>query len=350
MGAQRRCRFARLAQLLQGERAPGLEQPVARLVAALRRRRATCRPARPGDRARPIDRCGSSAADALRRLQREAADEDAEAAEHRLLVGRQQAVAPFERGAQRLVAAQRQARAAGQHAKALVEPRAQAVDAEQRHARRRQLDGQRDAVEPPADVDHAARLCVTEREARLRGASARFEERDGAGLAGRGRAAHRSAPPARRADRPARAWHRSGSWLVASSAQLGRGAQQRQRAPRRRRAGARSCRARAAAALLAPPAPATRAAASAPSVACRARRATVPRRASGSATDASSTSQIPSSKRAAQRVRRRPRPAGLADAAGADDRDQPVRLDQRTQGRQVCGRDRRAAAVRPADC
>ena len=126
---------------------------------------------------------------ALRALEPEAADEDAEPAKDGLLVGRQQAVAPVERGAQRLMAAQGQARAAGEDAKALVEAGAQAFDAEQRHACRGQLDGQGDAVEPPADVDDRRDVLLADREARLRRVSPRFEERDRAGLAGAGDAA-----------------------------------------------------------------------------------------------------------------------------------------------------------------
>ena len=90
--------------------------------------------------------------DVLRQFEREATDEHAEPAEHRLLVRRQQAVAPFERRAQRLVAPQQRARAAGQQVEALVEPRTQPFDAKQPHAGGRQLDRQWYAVEAAADV------------------------------------------------------------------------------------------------------------------------------------------------------------------------------------------------------
>lgn len=91
--------------------------------------------------------------DLLRGRQREAAGERTEAAEDGLLVGRQQPVAPLERGAQCLLPCRRIAAAGGQQAEALVEARAHAFDAEQRHPRRGQLERQRNAVEFAADLD-----------------------------------------------------------------------------------------------------------------------------------------------------------------------------------------------------
>jgi hypothetical protein len=64
------------------------------------------------------------ARDVLRRVEREAACEHAQSAEHSLLVGREQRMAPFERGAQCLVTAQQDPRTAGQQAEAFVQPRA----------------------------------------------------------------------------------------------------------------------------------------------------------------------------------------------------------------------------------
>ena len=66
-------------------------------------------------------------------------------------------VAPFERRAQRLVPAQHDARAAREQVEALVEPRAQPLDAEQRYARGGELDRERNAVEPAADLDDRRR-------------------------------------------------------------------------------------------------------------------------------------------------------------------------------------------------
>ena len=68
--------------------------------------------------------------------------------------------------------ARRVARAAGEQAQALVEPLAHAVDAEQRHARGRQLDRQRDAVERGGRCSITARD-VARRRARSAGRAAR---------------------------------------------------------------------------------------------------------------------------------------------------------------------------------
>jgi hypothetical protein len=58
------------------------------------------------------------------------------------------------------------ARAAAQHIEHLVEPCVQAMDAEQRHACGGQLDGKRDAVQPPADVDDDRHVVVGQPKAR----------------------------------------------------------------------------------------------------------------------------------------------------------------------------------------
>ena len=127
----------------------------------------------------------SSLRDVLRGLQREAAGEDAEPPEHGLLVRRQQAVAPFQRRAQRLMPAQHDARARSEHVEAFVEARAQAFDAEQRHPRRGEFDRERNAVQPPADLDDRRRMRGRQREVRIDRLRARDEEFDGAGRAAR---------------------------------------------------------------------------------------------------------------------------------------------------------------------
>ncbi len=124
----------------------------------------------PGGRAPATRRWSIVARQLLRQFEREAAGEHAEPAEHALLLVRQQAVAPLERGAQRLMAAQLHARAARQHVEALVEALGEPLHAEQRHARRGQLDRQRDAVELAADLDDRRRRCRA--PSRKRGSSA----------------------------------------------------------------------------------------------------------------------------------------------------------------------------------
>ena len=75
-------------------------------------------------------------------LKREAADEDPQPPEEHALALVEQVVTPVNERAQRLLARQHVAPAAGEHAKTLVEPVAQLFDAEHLHACRRQLDRQ----------------------------------------------------------------------------------------------------------------------------------------------------------------------------------------------------------------
>ena len=176
MPAQHRFRFAGRGQLLQRERAGRFEQAIARLALAF------------GDHQRLVDQLREEvehlplidalvARHALREFQPEAAGEDTEAPEHRALFVGQQADAPLQRRAQRLVPAQLHPRHAGQHVEHLVEARLQADDAQQRHAGGGQLDRQRDAVEAPADVDHRLDVVRAEAKARVDRVRARHEQR-----------------------------------------------------------------------------------------------------------------------------------------------------------------------------
>ena len=90
----------------------------------------------------------------------------------------EQIVAPIDERAQRLLPRQDVAAAAGEHAEALVEPLAQLARAEHLDARRGELDGERDAVEPPADVGDDRRVLVGQRETVVGGARPLDEERD----------------------------------------------------------------------------------------------------------------------------------------------------------------------------
>jgi hypothetical protein len=106
----------------------------------------------------------------LGRFHRKAAGEDTEPAEHDPLLLAQQAVAPIERGPERLVAAQRRPRATGQQPEARVELVAHDGEAQGRHARGGELDRERQAVELAADVDGEAEAVVVEAKARIGGA------------------------------------------------------------------------------------------------------------------------------------------------------------------------------------
>ncbi len=91
-------------------------------------------------------------------------------------------MAPFQRRAQRLVSAQHDARTDREHVEALVETRAQAFDAEQRQARGGEFDGERNAVQPPADLDDRRCIRRRQREIRIDSLRACDKEFDGTSL------------------------------------------------------------------------------------------------------------------------------------------------------------------------
>ena len=76
----------------------------------------------------------------------------------------QQVVAPVDQRAQRLLARQRGAAAAGQQPEAVVQPRGDLLRRKHLDARGRQLDRQRDAVQPVADLRDGGRIGVRQRE------------------------------------------------------------------------------------------------------------------------------------------------------------------------------------------
>ena len=181
MTAQHRLRLARFGEPLERVRARRLQHPVARdRIAFGQHQRLVHQRAEMIERRPRID--ALVARDVLRGLQREAAGEHAESPEHGLLVGREQRVAPFERRAQRLMAAQNDARPPVSRLKRSSQARAQALDAEQRQPRGGELDRERNAVEPPADLDHRRQIGRGQREARIDGLRARYEQLDRAGL------------------------------------------------------------------------------------------------------------------------------------------------------------------------
>jgi hypothetical protein len=112
-----------------------------------------------------------------RHLQAEAAAEDAQTSEHPLLRGAQQPMAPVECGAQGLLARRRQPAARGEQAQPVVQPVTQALQPQQRQPRRGQFDGQRDAVQPAADVEHGGQVAGVQSELRLDRAGAVLEQR-----------------------------------------------------------------------------------------------------------------------------------------------------------------------------
>jgi hypothetical protein len=132
-----------------------LEQPVARLVAA-----------RLGLHQRLGDQLEeqlehvvrdhlAAGGDGLGGLEREAAGEDRQPAPERPLGRRQQVVAPPDHRAQRLVPGQGGAAPLGQEAEAVVQASGDLLRGQSGHPRGGQLDRERYAVEPPADLDDA---------------------------------------------------------------------------------------------------------------------------------------------------------------------------------------------------
>ena len=96
------------------------------------------------------------------------------AGEHREPVQRlafgvvEQVVGPVDRVAQRLVPLQRRAAAPGEQLEALIEPRDQILGGQRPHARRGQLDRERDPVEATTELRDRARVAIGEREVALR--------------------------------------------------------------------------------------------------------------------------------------------------------------------------------------
>ena len=148
------------------------------------------------------------------------------------------------------MALERGAAAAREQAEALVEPRHEIVGRQRAHPRRRELDRERDAVEAPAQLRRPrSTFVVGEREVGLRVARAVDEQ------------LHRIRAPRREVASSSAGQPSDGtaticspatprpSRLVASTVTCGhRATRSRRRPRRRRRAGARSCRARSAAA------------------------------------------------------------------------------------------------------
>ena len=156
--------LAGLIELEQRVLARAFQQAVARAVAAIRRHQRALdqRPDLVDHGPLVLPRFAQHGGG---QLEREAADEHAEPPEHRLLGRGQQAVAPVERRHQRLLARRQAAVFAAQQLEALRQPGLQPVQPQQRQARRRQLDGQRDAVQMPAQLDHRVAVVVAQGEA-----------------------------------------------------------------------------------------------------------------------------------------------------------------------------------------
>ncbi len=116
--------------------------------------------------------------DAFHPLQREAVGKDREPSEKAALLRRQQIVTPVDGRAHRLLARKRGAAAAAQDAKPFVQALGEIVDRQHPDARRSQLDGERDAVQSPANLADDGRVAVRKRESAVGGYGALDEEPD----------------------------------------------------------------------------------------------------------------------------------------------------------------------------
>src|SRR5262245_15988634 len=103
--------------------------------------------------------------DGLRPFQRESADEDRESLEHAPLGLSKKPVAPVEQCVQRLVPRKRGAPSLPMQAEALVQEVERCLDAISTHASTDELQRERDAVEPGANVRHQWRIGVMQLEA-----------------------------------------------------------------------------------------------------------------------------------------------------------------------------------------
>jgi len=119
-----------------------------------------------------------AAANGLHGLERAAAYEDGELYEERLLVRPEQAVAPVDRRAKRLLSRRQIARAAGEELEALLQPGEQRPRGEELRPGGGELDREREPVETDADLGNRRRVRVRDREVGLHGLPPLDEERD----------------------------------------------------------------------------------------------------------------------------------------------------------------------------
>ena len=109
-----------------------------------------------------------SRADCRSGLERATAGENRKRLEEPLLARGQQVVAPVDQGGHRLVPRQSAGVSAGEQTEALVEPLGDLARREDLHARGGQLDRQRNAVEPAADLGNIRRVVVASTQSRRR--------------------------------------------------------------------------------------------------------------------------------------------------------------------------------------
>ena len=341
----RRLELAGRLEQLEPELADRLEHPEARLAVGVLRAGAagSSRPARraPSSSSSPKSPSRSQTASAASR--RQPPTKTREAREERLLLRQQQVVAPGDRPAQRLLARGEVLRAARQQRQPLVEAAQERRRRERPHPGRRQLDRQRQAVQPDADLRHGRRVHVAEGEVGGRAARPLDEQphrlgvRTASATAGRRRSGTASGGT-RCSCSPRR---RSGIRLVTSTCRSGAATS----SPATAGAAAtpaRSCRARAAAPCRAGTRSASRAASRPAARAGRASARSSGTTSSESRIGASATKKTPSAELVEHVGRDLEREARLAGAAGPGQRQQPhvLPLEQRAASRRARARAR----------
>ncbi|MNF83717.1 hypothetical protein D3C84_660460 [compost metagenome] len=128
------------------------------------------------DRAKHLARRDLFADDHRRcRRQGKAATEHTQSPQAGLFAAVEQFKAPVQRGVQRLVPGERRLAAVGEQTKTVLQLCEQTVEAKAGHLCRRQFQGQRNAVEAPADVDRQWQLDIAQFEAVMAGHGA-FDE------------------------------------------------------------------------------------------------------------------------------------------------------------------------------
>ena len=165
-----------LAQTFQRVLPDGLEQPEARFTAAglhphqavvhQRAQRVYHLPATVRIRRGNVV---GGAADGLHGGQAERASEHPEPGEQRLLAGRQQAETPVQSAPERPLPLRQVTRPAGQQTQPVAQPRKQRLRGQQLHPGGREFDGQRQPVQPTADLGDGFGVLAGQLESRGRG-------------------------------------------------------------------------------------------------------------------------------------------------------------------------------------
>ena len=177
-GRPRRCALAFLDQPIATVFADRLEQPVAGLCGRVVERDQGL-----------VDELAEQAEDVARAdarpgahdlscLERRSTDEGRQRPEHAALRVREQVVAPVEGGPERLLARQGGAAAADEESEAVVQPIDDGRDGQDRDARRRELDRERQPVEVMAESGDCRRVLGGQREGRDDGLGALREQPD----------------------------------------------------------------------------------------------------------------------------------------------------------------------------